>query len=59
MTSLLEIGVPTIAEPHEPNLTADILPVPEDSLDAGLAAGFGRPAAPRSTLTVWIRPVLL
>jgi hypothetical protein len=30
-------------EPHDPDVSADIAAVP-DSLDAGLAAGFGRPA---------------
>ena len=46
--------------PHDPNLTADIpaSSLPPDSLDAGLAAGFGRPAAPRSSLGD-LRPVLL
>src|SRR5262245_40372976 len=46
-------------KPHDPNLTADVQSVPADSLDAGLAAGFGRPAvAPRSSLGD-MRPVLL
>ena len=45
---------------HDPNVTADIpaASVPPDSLDAGLAAGFGRPTAPRSTVGA-MRPVLL
>src|SRR5882724_6266508 len=44
---------------HDPNVTADVPPAPADSLDAGLAAGFGRPAvAPRSSLGD-LRPVLL
>jgi serine/threonine protein kinase len=47
--------------PHdEPNQTVDVSSVPSDSLDAGLAAGFGRPAeAPRSSLDASQRPVLL
>jgi hypothetical protein len=47
-------------EPHDPNRTADVpSSTPVDSLDAGLAAGFGRPAvAPRSSLGD-LRPVLL
>jgi serine/threonine-protein kinase len=46
-------------EPHDPNRTIDITPSPDDSLDAGLAAGFGRPVvAPRSSLKD-MRPVLL
>ena len=47
-------------EPHDPSVTADIpaSSLPPDSLDAGLAAGFGRPAAPRSSLGN-LRPVLL
>lgn len=47
-------------EPHDPKVTADIpaSSIPPDSLDAGLAAGFGRPAAPRSSLGD-LRPVLL
>src|SRR5215468_4466284 len=45
---------------HDPNVTADIpaSSVPPDSLDAGLAAGFGRPMTPRSSLGD-LRPVLL
>jgi tetratricopeptide (TPR) repeat protein len=45
---------------HDTNVTADIPApsVPPDSLDAGLAAGFGRPVAPRSSLGD-LRPVLL
>src|SRR5262249_42166416 len=37
-------GALPMAQPHDPNLTADI-PPSHDSLGAGLAAGFG-PAAP-------------
>ena len=38
-------------EPHDPNRTVDVSSVPADSLDAGLAAGFGKPSeAPRSSL---------
>src|SRR5260221_1511041 len=47
-------------EPHDPNCTVDVPSSPADSLDAGLAAGFGRPAeAPRSSLDRAFRPVLL
>jgi serine/threonine-protein kinase len=46
-------------DPHDPNLTIDIPSVPADSLDAGLAAGFGKPPqGPRSSLAD-MRPVLL
>ena len=46
-------------QPHDPNATADIPSAPFDSLDAGLAAGFGqRSEAPRSTPRT-MRPVLL
>jgi hypothetical protein len=53
-------------EPHDPNLTADLSSIEADSLDAGLAAGFGRPAnGPGSVLSALgpslgdLRPVLL
>ena len=47
-------------EPHDPNRTVDVPSAPADSLDAGLAAGFGRPAqTPRSSLDASQRPVLL
>jgi serine/threonine-protein kinase len=42
-------------EPHDPNRTVDVPSTPLDSLDTGLAAGFGRP---RSSLGD-LRPVLL
>src|SRR5262245_334533 len=45
-------------EPHDLNRTVDITSVPADSLDAGLAAGFGRAEPPRSRLGS-MRPVLL
>src|SRR5262249_13383113 len=46
-------------EMPDPNLTADINSFPSDSLDAGLAAGFGKTAqGPRSSLGA-MRPVLL
>src|SRR5215470_3961047 len=45
-------------EPHDPNRTVDIPSAPADSLDAGLAAGFGRAEPPRSSLGD-MRPVLL
>jgi serine/threonine-protein kinase len=53
-------------EPHDPNRTVDLPSAPADALDAGLAAGFGRPAdAPSSVLAGLrhslgdLRPVLL
>jgi hypothetical protein len=49
-------------EPHDPNRTVDVVPplVPADSLDAGLAAGFGKAAqTSRSSLDASQRPVLL
>src|SRR5215470_8856272 len=45
-------------EPHDPNRTVDIPSAPADSLDAGLAAGFGRAEPPRSSLGD-LRPILL
>ena len=53
-------------EPHDPNQTDDLPAIEADSLDAGLAAGFGRPAnGPSSVLSGLrqslgdLRPVLL
>jgi serine/threonine-protein kinase len=53
-------------ESHDPDRTVDVSCAPADSLDAGLAAGFGRPAAgSRSILSELrdslgdLRPVLL
>lgn len=53
-------------EPHDPNRTVDVPSDPADSLDAGLAAGFVRPAeGPSSVLSALrdslgpLRPVLL
>src|SRR5262245_48256373 len=53
-------------EPGDPNPTADVPSAPADSLDAGLAAGYGRPAdGPSSVLAGLreslgdVRPVLL
>jgi serine/threonine-protein kinase len=53
-------------EAHDPNRTVDVPSKPSDSLDAGLAAGFGRPAdGPSSVLTELrsrlgpLQPVLL
>ena len=41
-----------MSEPHDPDPTLDMPAVSADSLDAGLAAGFGRPAgAPGSVLS--------
>jgi serine/threonine-protein kinase len=45
-------------EAHDPNRTVDIPSVPSDSLDAGIAAGFGR-AEPRRSSHGAMRPVLL
>ena len=51
-----------MTEPHDANETADVSSPPADSLDAGLAAGFGRPAdtpaRPRSSLGD-LRPMVL
>ena len=44
-----------MTDPHDPNRTVDVPSTPADSLDAGLAAGFGRP---RSSLGD-MRPPLL
>jgi hypothetical protein len=53
-------------EPHDPNRTVDVPSIPADSLDAGLAVGFGPPAdGPGSVLSGLrdslgdLRPVLL
>jgi serine/threonine-protein kinase len=47
-------------EPHDPNRTVAVPSTPADSLDAGLAAGFGRPVkTPRSSLDASHRPLLL
>jgi serine/threonine-protein kinase len=49
-------------EMHDPNMTADIPSCPADSLDPGLAAGFGKASqGPRSSLGDLgdLRPVLL
>jgi tetratricopeptide (TPR) repeat protein len=47
-------------EPHDPNRTVDVPSTPDSSLDAGLAAGFGRSGqTPRSSLDASQRPVLL
>ena len=45
-------------DPHDPSRTVDIPSSSADSLDAGLAAGFGRAEPPRSSLGA-MRPVLL
>src|SRR5215471_2644038 len=51
--------VETMNEMHDPNITADLASTPADSLDAGLAAGFGKIAqGPQSSLGD-MRPVLL
>jgi len=36
-----------MSEPHDPNAPSDVSSVPAGSLDAGLAAGFGRQAQAR------------
>src|SRR5262245_1900201 len=49
-----------MSQPDNRNETVEVPSVPVDSLDAGLAAGFGRPlGAPRSSLEAGQRPVLL
>src|SRR5215813_2298217 len=49
-----------MTEPHDSNRTGDVATVPADSLDAGLAAAFGRAAeGPRSSLGASQRPVVL
>src|SRR6516225_1889014 len=45
-------------EPHDPNLTVDVPSTPADSLDAGLAAGFGRPADGPSSVLAGLRDSL-
>src|SRR5262249_17123847 len=52
-------GGQVMNEPHDPNRTVDIPSDASDSLDAGLAAGFGRAEPPRSSLEASQRPVLL
>jgi serine/threonine protein kinase len=42
-------------EPHDPNRTVDVPSDPADSLDAGLAAGFGRPAEGPSSVLAELR----
>src|SRR5437868_7608023 len=56
-----DYGDQAMSEPHDHDRTADVPSAPADSLDAGLAAGFGRPApeGPRSSLLGPMRPVLL
>jgi serine/threonine-protein kinase len=47
-------------EAHDPQRTVDeVRSVPAESLDVGLAAGFGRAEPPRSSLEASQRPVLL
>src|SRR3954447_22254853 len=47
-------------EPHDPERTVHTPPPPADSLDAGLAAAFGRSAeGPRSSLGASHHPVVL
>src|SRR5262245_9484693 len=49
-----------MTEPPDSNRTGDVAAVPADSLDAGLAAAFGRQAqGPRSSLGASPRPVVL
>src|SRR5262249_13110279 len=40
-------GAEVMSEPHDPNAPSDVSSVLADSLEAGLAAGFGRPAQGR------------
>jgi tetratricopeptide (TPR) repeat protein len=53
-------GEQAMNEADDVNRTVDDFPLPADSLDAGLAAAFGKSAeAPRSSLDASGRPVLL
>src|SRR5262249_52176747 len=59
-------GEQAMNQPHDPNRTVDVPSTPADSLDAGLAVGFGRPAdGPGSVLSSLreslgdLRPILL
>jgi tetratricopeptide (TPR) repeat protein len=45
-------------EPHDPNRTVDVPSAPADALDAGLAAGFGRPAEGPSSVLAGLRQSL-
>jgi tetratricopeptide (TPR) repeat protein len=45
-------------EPQDPNRTVDVPSGPADSLDAGLAAGFGRPAEGPSSVLAGLRESL-
>jgi serine/threonine-protein kinase len=45
-------------EAHDPNRTVDVPSLPADSLDAGLAAGFGRPADGPASVLAGLRDVL-
>src|SRR5262249_36244205 len=66
LSDLFQRRKPIMNEPHDLNQTADLSSVESDSLDAGLAAGFGRQAdGPGSVLSALrpslgdLRPVLL
>src|SRR5690349_50279 len=49
-----------MSEPHDDDRTLHVPSAPGDSLDAGLAAAFGRPPeGPRSSLGASQRPVVL
>src|SRR5262245_29150703 len=48
-----------MSEPHDTSCTVDVPSVPADSLDAGLAAAFGRPATPPRSSLGAMRPVVL
>ena len=45
-------------EPHDPNRTVDVPSAPADSLDAGLAAGFGPPRARTSFASSRVRTMI-
>ena len=47
-----------MSEPHDPEATLDMPAPPVDSLDAGLAAGFGRPAGAPGSILAGLRSTL-
>ena len=47
-----------MTESHAPTRTADLSSAPADALDAGLAAGFGRPADGPSSVLAGLRSSL-
>ena len=47
-----------MSEPSDPEPTLDMSAAPADSLDAGLAAGFGRPAGAPGSVLAGLRSTL-